>query len=297
MTGFGAAAFDNGTYKIGVEMKAVNNRYRDVSIRMPSSLRALESSIIEVLNKYSLRGKIDIFINFVDNSENKKSLSIDKDLLIAYYNSLQEIKETVRQTDKKAKFDKVSLIDLASYPGILNSEDVALDLADIKPLLQETVDNATQEFIKMKLVEGNNLKADLQKRLDDIAEHVKQIKDIAPERLLFYRSHLEETIKAFLAEKDIKDIDDSRIAQECAIMADKMDITEELVRMDSHIKQFLNMLEAKGNIGRKMDFIVQEMNREANTMASKANNAMIANLVVEIKGELEKIREQVQNIE
>ena len=294
MTGFGSALFDNGIYKIGVEMKAVNNRYRDVSIRMPSSLRALETSIIEVLNKYELRGKIDIFINFVNNSENKKHLSIDKDLLIAYYNSLQEVKTIVSEIDDNAKFKEVSLIELSTYPGIINAEDEVLNLEEIKPLLQDTVDKATCDFIQMKLVEGANLKRDLQQRLEAISKYVAVIKSIAPERLANYRNHLQEVVTSLLAEKDIEE---NRLIQECALMADKLDITEEIVRMNSHIKQFINALNATGNIGRKMDFIVQEMNRETNTMASKANNAEIANTVVEIKGELEKIREQIQNIE
>ena len=294
MTGFGSALFDNGIYKIGVEMKAVNNRYRDVSIRMPSSLRALETSIIEVLNKYELRGKIDIFINFVNNSENKKHLSIDKDLLIAYYNSLQEVKTIVSEIDDNAKFKEVSLIELSTYPGIINAEDEILNLEEIKPLLQDTVDKATCDFIQMKLVEGANLKRDLQQRLEAISKYVAVIKSIAPERLANYRNHLQEVVTSLLAEKDIEE---NRLIQECALMADKLDITEEIVRMNSHIKQFINALNATGNIGRKMDFIVQEMNRETNTMASKANNAEIANTVVEIKGELEKIREQIQNIE
>ena len=294
MTGFGSALFDNGIYKIGVEMKAVNNRYRDVSIRMPSSLRALETSIIEVLNKYELRGKIDIFINFVNNSENKKHLSIDKDLLIAYYNSLQEVKTIVSEIDDNAKFKEVSLIELSTYPGIINAEDEVLNLEEIKPLLQDTVDKATCDFIQMKLVEGANLKRDLQQRLEAISKYVAVIKSIAPERLANYRNHLQEVVTSLLGEKDIEE---NRLIQECALMADKLDITEEIVRMNSHIKQFINALNATGNIGRKMDFIVQEMNRETNTMASKANNAEIANTVVEIKGELEKIREQIQNIE
>lgn len=294
MTGFGSATFDNGIYKIGVEMKAVNNRYRDISIRMPSGLRALEASIVEALNKYALRGKIDIYINFVNNNEENKKLAIDKDLLIAYYKSLQEINTTIKSVDKKAKLKNISLIDLANFQGVINLADDSLDLEAIKPLLVATVEEATEEFVKMKCIEGENLKKDLLRRLDIIAKHTEKIKVIAPERLVNYRTQLIETLKSLLSEQNI---DENRTIQECAIMADKMDITEEIVRMGSHLQQFKASLEMEGNIGRKLDFIVQEMNRETNTMASKANNAEIANLVVEIKGELEKIREQIQNIE
>ena len=294
MTGFGSATFDNGIYKIGVGMKAVNNRYRDISIRMPSGLRALEASIVEALNKYALRGKIDIYINFVNNNEENKKLAIDKDLLIAYYKSLQEINTTIKSVDKKAKLKNISLIDLANFQGVINLADDSLDLEAIKPLLVATVEEATEEFVKMKCIEGENLKKDLLRRLDIIAKHTEKIKVIAPERLVNYRTQLIETLKSSLSEQNI---DENRIIQECAIMADKMDITEEIVRMGSHLQQFKASLEMEGNIGRKLDFIVQEMNRETNTMASKANNAEIANLVVEIKGELEKIREQIQNIE
>ena len=294
MTGFGSATFDNGIYKIGVEMKVVNNRYRDISIRMPSGLRALEASIVEALNKYALRGKIDIYINFVNNNEENKKLAIDKDLLIAYYKSLQEINTTIKSVDKKAKLKNISLIDLANFQGVINLADDSLDLEAIKPLLVATVEEATEEFVKMKCIEGENLKKDLLRRLDIIAKHTEKIKVIAPERLVNYRTQLIETLKSLLSEQNI---DENRIIQECAIMADKMDITEEIVRMGSHLQQFKASLEMEGNIGRKLDFIVQEMNRETNTMASKANNAEIANLVVEIKGELEKIREQIQNIE
>lgn len=294
MTGFGSAQFDDGKYKIGVEMKAVNNRYRDVSVRMPSTLRSLETDIISVLNEYNLRGKIDIYINFIDNSDNKKQLSVDRNLLVAYYNSLQEIEATIKKLHKKSKFDKISLIDLASYPGIISEEDTQLDLTEIKPLLIKTVKEATDIFVKMKVIEGENLKKDLTARTNVIGDLVEQIRRIAPERLVSYRNHLTETLSSLLAETDIEE---NRIIQECAVMADKMDITEELVRMDSHLQQFSETLNTEGNIGRKMDFIVQEMNRETNTMASKANNADIAKLTVEIKGELEKIREQIQNIE
>lgn len=275
-------------------MKAVNNRYRDISIRMPSGLRALEASIVEALNKYALRGKIDIYINFVNNNEENKKLAIDKDLLIAYYKSLQEINTTIKSVDKKAKLKNISLIDLANFQGVINLADDSLDLEAIKPLLVATVEEATEEFVKMKCIEGENLKKDLLRRLDIIAKHTEKIKVIAPERLVNYRTQLIETLKSLLSEQNI---DENRIIQECAIMADKMDITEEIVRMGSHLQQFKASLEMEGNIGRKLDFIVQEMNRETNTMASKANNAEIANLVVEIKGELEKIREQIQNIE
>lgn len=293
MTGFGASSFDDGTYKIGIEIKAVNNRYRDISIRLPGQLRALEGAITAVLNKYGLRGKIDVFVNFADNSENKKKLSVDKNLLTAYYNSLQEIRTEIK-SHSGTELPMPQLTDLAAYPGIINEEDAALDLAAVKPLLQQTVEAAVQEFVSMKEIEGANLAKDLQSRLQKIADYVKAIREAAPGRLNEYRSHLLEAVRGLLAESDIED---SRIVQECAIMADKLDITEEIVRMGSHLKQFSAALGAEGNIGRKLDFIIQEMNRETNTMASKANNAQIAALVVDIKGEIEKIREQVQNIE
>lgn len=183
---------------------------------------------------------------------------------------------------------------MANFQGVINLADDSLDLEAIKPLLVATVEEATEEFVKMKCIEGENLKKDLLRRLDIIAKHTEKIKVIAPERLVNYRTQLIETLKSLLSEQNI---DENRIIQECAIIADKMDITEEIVRMGSHLQQFKASLEMEGNIGRKLDFIVQEMNRETNTMASKANNAEIANLVVEIKGELEKIREQIQNIE
>lgn len=293
MTGFGASSFDDGTYKIGIEIKAVNNRYRDISIRLPGQLRALESAITEVLNKYGLRGKIDVFVNFADNSENRKKLSVDKNLLTAYYNSLQEIRAEIK-SHGGTELPMPQLADLAAYPGIINEEDAALDLAAVKPLLQQTAEAAVQEFVSMKEIEGANLAKDLRSRLQTIADCVAAIREAAPGRREEYRSHLLEAVRSLLAESDIED---SRIVQECAIMADKLDITEEIVRMDSHLKQFSAALSAEGNIGRKLDFIIQEMNRETNTMASKANNAQIAALVVDIKGEIEKIREQVQNIE
>lgn len=241
-----------------------------------------------------LRGKIDIYINFTNNSEQNKQLTIDKNLLIAYYKSLQEINDTIESIDKKSSFKKLSLVDLANFQGIINLNDEGLNLEEIKPLLLETVEQATLEFIKMKSIEGENLKVDLLKRLETIKEYTEKIKIIAPERLTNYRKQLIENLKTLLSEKEI---DENRIIQECAIMADKLDITEEIVRLNSHLQQFKTALNAEGNIGRKMDFIIQEMNRETNTIASKANNTDIANFVVDIKGELEKIREQVQNIE
>nr|WP_196594884.1 YicC/YloC family endoribonuclease [Pectinatus sottacetonis] len=297
MTGFGTAVCEKENYKISIEIKSVNNRYKDVSSHLPLGLRSLETIINDHLNKYSLRGKIDIYINFTDNTGDSNSLLIDKDLALAYYNALKELSTAINKPDKNIIPDSLSfseLIKFSAYPGILVKEDKFPNIKDLQSDFTKTFDTALELFIKMKLNEGKNLCKDILYRVEIIYKKTDQLCELAPAIVEKYRQNLVAALGEYLTANSI---DQTRIIQETAIYAEKTNYTEETTRLKSHLTQFKETIQNGGNIGRKLDFIVQEMNREINTIASKANSAKAGQLVVDVKGEIEKIREQIQNIE
>lgn len=293
MTGFGTAVCNKNNYTISVEIKSVNNRYKDVAAHLPPGLRALEVIINDYLNKYSLRGKIDVYVNFTDTSGTNSIIKVDKNLLLAYKKALDEIARTLCQPTQY-NFSSNDFIALSVYPGILTKEDILPTVAEIKDDFINTLGEALTLFIEMKTTEGKNLCSDILYRLAIIRDKVTLLCDLAPSIIEKYRQNLVTTLGEYL---NANDIDQTRIIQETAIYAEKTNYTEETTRLQSHLQQFEQTLSTGGSIGRKLDFIVQEMNREINTIASKANSAQAGQLVVDVKGEIEKIREQIQNIE
>lgn len=294
MTGFGAASCEKKNYTISIEIKSVNNRYKDVSTHLPLGLRSLEALINERLNEYSLRGKIDIYVSFADNSGNNKSFTVDKGLVKSYKKALLAVAGIVSPAVPKKALSISEIIELSAYPGILTREDKLPNVKDLQKDFADTLEKALKVFIKMKTTEGANLCHDILYRLAIINKATNALCKLAPAIVEKYRQNLISMLGEYL-KADV--LDQTRIIQETAIYAEKTNYTEETTRLKSHLDQFKQTLKDGGSIGRKLDFIVQEMNREINTIASKANSAKAGQLVVDVKGEIEKIREQIQNIE
>ena len=288
MTGFGRSTYENDGREYIVEIKSVNNRFNDISIKMPRSLNYLEDRIKkEILNSVS-RGKIDVFITFNNNSDLGKNIKLNTDIAKKYINELKKL-------SKEAEIiDNINIMDISKFPDVLNIkvEEEAEEV--IEKELFIALDQAIKSFIEMRQLEGNKIKEDLEKRIDTVSEKIKQISSISTGLVDEYIVKLETRIKELL-KTDV--VDESRLAQEVVIYSDKCSVEEEITRLKSHISQFLNLLNSEIAIGKKLDFLIQEMNRETNTIGSKANNLEITNFVVDIKTELENVREQIQNIE
>lgn len=288
MTGFGAAVVENEAYKVSVEVKAVNQRFLELSFHMGRPLSPFEDNLRRLVRQTAARGKVDIFVNYLDKREHAASIRVDKQLAISYHEALDALSDCLHL----ARPDDV--MQVASYPDVLQVDEDE-ELAGFEPVLLAAAGKALQSFDVMRQTEGENIGRDFLLHLGELERAVARLKELAPVIVQSYRERLEKTLQELLAEKEI---DETRIIQETALYADKINYTEEVVRLGSHFQQFRNILaEAEGPIGRKLDFLIQEMNREANTIASKANSAEASQLVVDMKSEIEKLREQVQNIE
>lgn len=288
MTGFGRCEIAEGTRKISVEMKSVNHRYLEAGIKMPKKLNVFEARIREVLKRYAQRGKIDIFISYEDMAENKVSLKYNSDLAREYMDIFDSM---------AAQFDKnndVSISVLSRFPEVITTEEAKEDEEELWNFIEKALCKASEQFVQTRITEGENLKKDLLLKLDNMEKDVDFIETRSPEIMKEYRSKLENKVKELLGDTTI---DESRIATEVIIYADKICVDEETVRLRSHIAHARQCLSQDGGIGRKMDFIAQEMNREANTILSKANDIDISNHAIDLKTEIEKVREQIQNIE
>lgn len=288
MTGFGRSEVAQGERKFTVEMKAVNHRYLDVNIKMPKKLSFFESSIRNELKKYVQRGKIDMFITYEDFSENNVCVKYNKELASEYLKYLRQI---------SADFgldDDIRVSTLSRYPEVFTMEEQTADEEEIWKVLAKAIDEAAQSFVESRIKEGNNLAQDLISKLDAMLELVGGIEERSPKIIEEYRNKLNDKVKELLSDSTIEE---SRILTEVTIFADKVCVDEEIVRLKSHIETMKQELIAGGSIGRKLDFIAQEMNREANTVLSKANDLSISNIGIELKTEIEKVREQIQNIE
>ncbi len=288
MTGFGRCEIAEGTRKISVEMKSVNHRYLEAGIKMPKKLNVFEARIREVLKRYAQRGKIDIFISYEDVAENKVSLKYNSDLAREYMNIFDSM---------AAQFDKnndVSISVLSRFPEVITTEEAKEDEEELWNFIEKALCKASEQFVQTRITEGENLKKDLLLKLDNMEKNVDFIETRSPEIMKEYRSKLENKVKELLGDTTI---DENRIATEVIIYADKICVDEETVRLRSHIAHARQCLSQDGGIGRKMDFIAQEMNREANTILSKANDIDISNHAIDLKTEIEKVREQIQNIE
>lgn len=288
MTGFGRSEISEGQRRIVVEMKSVNHRYLEAGIKMPKKLNAFEARIRELLKKYAQRGKIDIFITYEDLTENKVSLKYNGELAAEYMNIFSKMAEQFSLNND------VTIGSLSRYPEVITMEEATIDEEELWHFIEKAVRQACEQFVNARILEGENLKKDILEKLNNMENLVSFIEERSPEIMKEYRTKLQNKVTELLGETMI---DESRIATEVVIYADKICVDEETVRLRSHIAQAKKCLEEEGGIGRKMDFIAQEMNREANTILSKANDIDISNKAIDLKTEIEKVREQIQNIE
>lgn len=288
MTGFGRYELTEGTRKYTVEMKSVNHRYLDVNIKMPKKLYMFESALRNELKKYASRGKVDIFITLEDLSENNAMVKYNKELASEYMTYLKQMAEDFGIDND------IRVSTLSRYPEVLSMEDVEEDEEELWKELQTAFQGAAKQFVDARVVEGEQLCKDLVDKLDGMLEHVAFIEERSPQLVKEYREKLEAKVQELLG--DVK-VDEARLLTEVTIFADKSCVDEEIVRLKSHISTVRSILTNGGDVGRKLDFMAQEMNREANTTLSKANDLEISNRAIELKTEIEKIREQIQNIE
>ena len=288
MTGFGRSEIVKGNRKISVEIKSVNHRYLEAGIKMPKKLNVFESRMRDLLKKYATRGKIDIFINYEDDSENQVNLKFNQNIADEYMTIFNNMSE------KYNLKNDMTVGGLARFPEVITMDEVQEDEEELWHFIEEAMKAALEQFVNTRILEGENLKKDLLGKLDHMEELVAFVEKRSPEIMKEYRSKLESKVKELLGDTTI---DESRIATEVIIYADKICVDEETVRLRSHIEHARKCLNEDGGIGRKMDFIAQEMNREANTTLSKANDIEISNSAIDLKTEIEKVREQIQNIE
>ena len=288
MTGFGRCEHVQGDRKFTVEIKAVNHRYFDVNIKMPKKFNFFESAIRSVMKEYIQRGKVDVFITCEDDTENNFSLKYNENIAGEY---LKYYRQMAQQFNLK---DDVTVSRLGSCPEVFSMEEQMVDEDEIWALLETALRGALKQFVETRTREGENLKNDLIGKLDGMLLDVDAVEKRYPQVLEEYRSRLREKVDSLLADSQM---DESRLAAEVILYADKICTDEETVRLRSHIEDMKAELIQGGSIGRKLDFIAQEMNREANTILSKANDLQTSNLAINLKTEIEKVREQIQNIE
>lgn len=288
MTGFGRYEYVDEKRKFTVEIKSVNHRYLDVNIKMPKKLNFFESSIRNLLKEYMERGKVDLYITYEDYTEDNYSLKYNSSLAGEYLKYLRQMAEEYDLDDD------IRVSTLSRYPDVFVMEEQSIDEKELWSGLEKAIRGACEMFVTSRINEGENLKNDLIAKLDNMISYVDFIEERSPILMKEYRARLEEKIQEILGDRQI---DESRIATEVTIYADKICVDEEMVRLRSHIQATKDALLEGGSIGRKLDFIAQEMNREANTTLSKANNLEIADVGINLKTDIEKVREQIQNIE
>lgn len=288
MTGFGRSESVTKDRKIVIEMKSVNHRYCDLNIKMPKKFNYFEAAIRNHLKQYIGRGKVDIFITYEDYTEDNVCVKYNSDIASEYVKYLGQMAE-----EFGLKSD-LSPVALSRFPEVLILEDQSENEEELWRELVVILDEAANKFVESRTKEGEALKNDLIRKLDGMISMVDYIEEVSPSLVEAYRKRLEEKVKEML---EGKAIDESRILTEVTIYADKICVDEETVRLRSHIENTKSILLEGGNVGRKLDFIAQEMNREANTILSKAGSLDISNKAIDLKTEIEKVREQIQNIE
>ena len=288
MTGFGRCEIAEADRKITVEMKSVNHRYLDVTIKMPKKLNFFEAAIRTELKNYMQRGKVDLFITYEDFTESNVCVKYNKELAAEYMQYFD------RMAEDFSLDNDIRVSTLARFPEILTMEEQTVDEEQLWQLLDKALKGAAENFVETRIREGENLRNDLIAKLEGMLAHVDFITERSPEIIEEYKEKLTKKVEELLSDKQV---DESRLLMEVTIFADKVCVDEELVRLRSHITATRDALLAGGSIGRKLDFIAQEMNREANTILSKSSDLEISNRAIELKTEIEKIREQIQNIE
>lgn len=289
MTGYGKGILNVENREYQIEMKSVNHRYLDVTIKLPRTLSYLEEDIKKQISEKVKRGKIDVFVTFENNSEEGKIVNINKDIAKLYINQLKELAKEENISSN------IEVIDIVKFPDILTIKVNEND-DKIRNELINVTKEATNKIVEMRSIEGERITEDILFRIDNIENKIKEISQKSTRLIEEYVVKLEKRIKEILKSEEI---DKTRLSQEVVIYADKCSIEEEITRLKSHIYQFRNLVTTNSDeaVGKKLDFIIQEMNRETNTIGSKANNIEITNRVIDIKTELEDIREQIQNIE
>ena len=287
MTGFGRYEYQTGSKKFTVELKGVNHRYLDVNIRMPKKFNFFETAIRTLLKQYALRGKVDIFITYEDNSESQAALKYNETLAAEYMRYFKQMEESFGIDND------IRVSTLAHCPEVLTMEEKSDDEDALWSGLQMALKGAFAQFVETRTTEGENLKKDILNKLSGMETLVGHVEERSPQIVEEYRKKLEDKIHELL---DVP-VDENRMAAEVILYADKICTDEETVRLKSHISHMRDTLEETEGIGRKLDFIAQEMNREANTILSKANDLEVSNYAIGLKTEIEKIREQIQNIE
>lgn len=271
-----------------VEMKSVNHRYLDITVKMPKKLNFFESAIRSFLKGYIQRGKVDVFISYEDLTESNMTLHYNKSVAEEYWKYL------IQMSQDFGLNNDVQVSGLSRYPEVLVMEEQQVDEKELWQLLEQALKGACEQFVAARITEGENLKRDLIAKLDEMLAHVSFIEERSPQIVAEYRQKLENKVHELL--KDTQ-IEESRLATEVVLYADKICVDEETVRLRSHMEHTKSTLAESDSVGRKLDFIAQEMNREANTILSKANDLEISNHAIELKTSIEKVREQIQNIE
>ncbi len=288
MTGFGRYEAVKDKMKIAVEMRAVNHRYLDISIKIPKKLSNFESAIRTILKEYVQRGKVDVFVTYEDFSKAGSALRYNEAVAEEYLKYMRHMADTFGLQDD------VTVSVLSRFPDVFTMEEQESDENELKEVLEQAVRGAAVLFVDSRQKEGENLKNDLTGKLDEMLKNVQFIEEHSPQIIEQYHEKLKARVKELLEDKQL---DEGRIAAEVTIYADKICVDEETVRLRSHIEAVKKELSQGGSVGRKLDFIAQEMNREANTILSKANDLAVSDTGIELKTSIEKVREQIQNIE
>ncbi|MFZ5943840.1 MAG: YicC/YloC family endoribonuclease [Bacillota bacterium] len=288
MTGYGRGEAEGAGKKFTVEIKSINHRYSEIIIKQPRHYMLLEENIRRLASKFIQRGRVEIFIKVEETGEKKPEIKVDKENAIAYYNSLKDLAEYLEISPN------INIHQLVSLPEVIKLEEMEENLDDIWSGMEAALLMALEQLKIMRMAEGKSLREDLAERIKVLQKYALQIRVRGPVLVEEYREKIRARVSEIL---DDSQLDENRLIQEVVFFAEKTSIAEELVRLDSHFKQFLASMDSGDSIGRKLDFLVQELNRETNTIGSKANDLEITQIVVEMKSEIEKIREQVQNIE
>ena len=294
MTGYGRGEETAQGTTVTVELRAVNNRYLDCTVKMPRTYIFAEDALKELVQSKVSRGKVDVFVNVAHEGGDDVTVTVNESLARAYVRAMLQLEKLGAEEGNRTILSDYKTADLARFPDVLTVEKKEEDQDQVKALLLAALDRALDDFNTMRAREGEKLKADILGRADTIESLTAQVEQRSPETVKEYRTKLETKMQEVLQNTQI---DESRLLTEAAIFADKVAVDEETVRLRSHLSQLRDMLGKGGAVGRKLDFLIQEFNREANTIGSKCSDIQIARIVVDIKAEIEKIREQVQNIE
>ncbi len=288
MTGFGRCELAEEGRKITVEMKAVNHRYSEFSVKLPKRLNVCDVMVRNVLKQYISRGKVDVFVSYEDETEGKGCVKYNAELAKEYYDIL------MRMAEEFPIENDIRISGLSRYPEVLTIESEQQDEEALYSLLERAVKGACEQFVETRIAEGERLREDLTAKCNKVAELVAAVEERSPQIMAEYRKKLTDKVAEVLGDTKI---DERVLATEITIYADKICTDEETVRLRSHVANMLDTFQQGENIGRKLDFVAQEMNREANTILSKANDITVSNIAIDLKTEIEKIREQIQNIE